>query len=109
VLRRWLEERDAGLVELDEIADYQVKQAFCYRCELGPADARARRLSAGELAGTPERLAELFMPYIRNAADDMSDRPPAAVGTLSPQGQPRSERPPPERDAANAGRRTSVS
>lgn len=33
------------------------------------------RAAAGELAGTPERLAELFMPYIRGVADEMSDRP----------------------------------
>jgi hypothetical protein len=35
------------------------------------------RAAAGELAGAPERLAELFMPYIRGVADDISDRPPA--------------------------------
>ena len=35
------------------------------------------RAAASELAGTPERLAELFMPYIRGVADKMSDRPPA--------------------------------
>jgi hypothetical protein len=36
------------------------------------------RAAAGELAGTPERLAELFMPYIRGVAGEMSDRPPPA-------------------------------
>lgn len=36
------------------------------------------RAAAGELAGTPERLAELFMPYIRGVADEMSDRPGAS-------------------------------
>jgi hypothetical protein len=35
------------------------------------------RAAAGKLAGTPERLAELFMPYIRGVAGEMSDRPPA--------------------------------
>jgi hypothetical protein len=35
------------------------------------------RAAAGELAGTPDRLAELFMPYIRGVADEISDRPPA--------------------------------
>ena len=35
------------------------------------------RAAARELAGTPERLAELFMPYIRGVAGEMSDRPPA--------------------------------
>jgi hypothetical protein len=35
------------------------------------------RAAAGELAGAPERLAELFMPYIRGVADEISDRPPA--------------------------------
>ena len=34
------------------------------------------RAAAGELAGAPERLAELFMPYIRTVADKMSDGPP---------------------------------
>ena len=43
---RWLEERGAGLVELDEIAGYHLEQAFRYRCELGPANEEARRLSA---------------------------------------------------------------
>jgi hypothetical protein len=36
------------------------------------------RAAASELAGKPERLAELFMPYIRTVADKMSDRPPPA-------------------------------
>ena len=35
------------------------------------------RAAASELAGAPERLAELFMPYIRGVAGEMSDRPPA--------------------------------
>ena len=35
------------------------------------------RAAAGELAGTTERLAELFMPYIRGVAGEMSDHPPA--------------------------------
>jgi len=35
------------------------------------------RAAAGQLAGAPERLAELFMPYIRGVADEISDRPPA--------------------------------
>lgn len=36
------------------------------------------RAAASELAGTPERLAELFMPFIRTVAEKMSDRPPPA-------------------------------
>jgi len=36
------------------------------------------RAAAGELARTPERLAELFMPYIRSVAEKMSDGPPSA-------------------------------
>jgi hypothetical protein len=36
------------------------------------------RAAASELAGTPERLAELFMPYIRGVADEMSDSPDAS-------------------------------
>ena len=43
---RWLEERGAGLVELDEIAGYHLEQALGYRCELGPADENARQLAA---------------------------------------------------------------
>jgi tetratricopeptide (TPR) repeat protein len=47
---RWLEERGAGLVELDEITGYHLEQAFGYRCELGPADERARRLAVDAAA-----------------------------------------------------------
>jgi class 3 adenylate cyclase/tetratricopeptide (TPR) repeat protein len=46
----WLEERGAGLVELDEIAGYHMEQAFGYRCELGPADDNARQLAADAAA-----------------------------------------------------------
>jgi class 3 adenylate cyclase/tetratricopeptide (TPR) repeat protein len=47
---RWLEERGASLVELDEIAGYHLEQAFRYRCELGPADHKARQLAADAAA-----------------------------------------------------------
>jgi predicted ATPase len=47
---RWLEESGTGLVELDEITGYHLEQAFRYRCELGPADERARRLAADAAA-----------------------------------------------------------
>jgi class 3 adenylate cyclase/tetratricopeptide (TPR) repeat protein len=47
---RWLEERGAGLTELDEIAGYHLEQAFRYRCELGPANERASRLAADAAA-----------------------------------------------------------
>jgi class 3 adenylate cyclase/tetratricopeptide (TPR) repeat protein len=47
---RWLEERGAGVAELDEIAGYHLEQAFRYRCELGPPDDTARRLSADAAA-----------------------------------------------------------
>jgi class 3 adenylate cyclase/tetratricopeptide (TPR) repeat protein len=43
---RWLEDRGADLVELHEIVGYHLEQAFRYRCELGPADQKARLLSA---------------------------------------------------------------
>jgi class 3 adenylate cyclase/tetratricopeptide (TPR) repeat protein len=43
---RWLEERGAGLVELDEITGYHLEQAFRYRCELGRVEQKARRLAA---------------------------------------------------------------
>jgi len=36
------------------------------------------RAAAGELTGRPERLAELFMPYIRTVAEKISDPPPPA-------------------------------
>ena len=47
---RWLEERGAGLVELDEITGYHLEQAFRYRCELGPADDKAQQLAADAAA-----------------------------------------------------------
>jgi hypothetical protein len=47
---RWLEDRGAGLVELDEIAGYHLERAYRYRCELGPAGAKARRLAADAAA-----------------------------------------------------------
>jgi predicted ATPase len=47
---RWLEERGTGLVELDEITGYHLEQAFGYRCELGPADDKARRLATDAAA-----------------------------------------------------------
>ena len=34
------------------------------------------RAAASELAAAPERLAELFMPYIRAVAEETSDHPP---------------------------------
>jgi hypothetical protein len=43
---------------------------------LASATDEEMRAAASELAGTPERLAELFMPYIRGVAGEMSDRPP---------------------------------
>ena len=47
---RWLEERGTGLVELDEITGYHLEQAFRYRCELGPAEQKVRRLAADAAA-----------------------------------------------------------
>ncbi|HKA97770.1 MAG TPA: hypothetical protein VKD66_16000 [Streptosporangiaceae bacterium] len=35
------------------------------------------RAAASELAAVPERLAELFMPYIRTVAEQIGDHPPA--------------------------------
>ena len=34
------------------------------------------RAAAGELAGAPERLAELFMPSLRPVAEQLGDHPP---------------------------------
>jgi tetratricopeptide (TPR) repeat protein len=47
---RWLEEHGTELVELDEITGYHLEQAFGYRCELGPADEKARQLAADAAA-----------------------------------------------------------
>jgi class 3 adenylate cyclase/tetratricopeptide (TPR) repeat protein len=47
---RWLVQRGAGLAGLDEIAGYHLEQAFGYRCELGPAEDKARRLAADAAA-----------------------------------------------------------
>ena len=81
------------VVEL--LADFDVErtsagQQFVHRDARPFTDAEAEliasatdeemRAAAGELAGTPERLAELFMPYIRGVAGEMSDHPPATGG-----------------------------
>jgi class 3 adenylate cyclase/tetratricopeptide (TPR) repeat protein len=42
----WLEERGPELVEHDEILGYHYEQAYRYRAELGPADAKAEALGA---------------------------------------------------------------
>jgi len=42
----WLEERGPELVEHDEILGYHYEQAYRYRDELGPADAKAEALAA---------------------------------------------------------------
>ena len=78
------------------LADFDVErtsssgQQFVHRDARPFTDAEAEliasatdeemRAAAGELAGTPERLAELFMPYIRGVAGEMSDHPPATGG-----------------------------
>ncbi len=74
------------------LADFEVErtssgQRFAHRDARPFTEAEAElvasatdeemRAAARELAGTPERLAELFMPYIRGVADEMSDQPPA--------------------------------
>ena len=43
---------------------------------LGSATDDDMRAAASELAAAPERLAELFMPYIRAVAEQVSDHPP---------------------------------
>jgi hypothetical protein len=43
---------------------------------LGSATEEDMRAAARELAGLPERLAELFIPYIRTVAENMGDAPP---------------------------------
>jgi hypothetical protein len=47
---------------------------------LDSATDEEMRAAAGELAGAPERLAELFLPYIHTVADEMGDNPPAPEG-----------------------------
>jgi hypothetical protein len=46
------------------------------------------RAAASELAAAPERLAELFMPYIRTVAEQINDHAPT---TEAPQRQPRGD------------------
>ena len=48
---------------------------------LGSATDEDMRAAASELAGAPQRLAELLMPYIQTVADDMGDHPPAPEGS----------------------------
>jgi class 3 adenylate cyclase len=50
---RWLEERGAELVELDEITGYHLEQAFGYRCELGGVV-----LGPDRMAGLPVMAAQ---------------------------------------------------
>ena len=38
------------------------------------------RAAASELAAAPQRLAELFMPYIQTVAEEVSENPPPAAG-----------------------------
>ena len=45
---------------------------------LASATDEDMRAAAGELAAAPERLAELFMPYLRSVAEEISDHPPTA-------------------------------
>jgi hypothetical protein len=47
---------------------------------LGSATDEDMRAAASALAGAPERLAELLMPYIHTVADEMGDHPPAPEG-----------------------------
>ena len=44
---------------------------------LGSATDEDMRAAASELAGAPERLADLLMPYIHTVANEMGDHPPA--------------------------------
>ena len=44
---------------------------------LGSATDEDMRAAASELAGAPERLADLLMPYIHTVADEMGVHPPA--------------------------------
>jgi hypothetical protein len=48
---------------------------------VGTATDEEVRAAAGQLAGVPERLAELLMPYIRTVAEEVGDRPPTTGAT----------------------------
>lgn len=45
---------------------------------VGTATDEDLRAAARELAGAPERLADLLMPYIRTVAEEAGDRRPTA-------------------------------
>ena len=47
---------------------------------LGTATDEDMRAAARELAGVPERLAELLLPYIQTVAEEIGDHPPAPEG-----------------------------
>ena len=82
---RWLEQRGADLVELDEIVGYHLERAWGYRLELGDTDTRVlaaaarQRLTAAEqralsrhdftaAVGLAERALALVMPDEIDAA-----------------------------------------
>lgn len=46
---------------------------------IGTATDDDLRAAAGEMAGLPERLADLLMPYIRTAGEQIADPPAGAV------------------------------
>jgi hypothetical protein len=68
---RWPEERES-LVELDEITGHHLEQACSYRCELVPADDKARQLAADAAAAAPNG----------------DDRSPAVTVPRAPRQQP---------------------
>ena len=45
---------------------------------IGSATDEDMRAAARELAGAPQRMAELLMPYIRSVAKETGDHPPEA-------------------------------
>jgi tetratricopeptide (TPR) repeat protein len=79
----WLEERGPELVEHDEILGYHYEQAYRYRAELGPPDAKAETLAArasallvagGHAARARGDLAAAFSLLSRAAEIDRTSR-----------------------------------
>ncbi len=67
---------------------------------LGGATDEDMVAAARELAAAPQRLAELFIPYIRTVAEEMGDNPPPAASDNPPPAAG-GNRPPPTADYFN--------
>jgi class 3 adenylate cyclase len=54
----WLEERGAGLVELDELLAYHLERAYGYRLELGTEDEHAPRRPGEDMTAVAQRAVQ---------------------------------------------------